>query len=452
MKMDASKKDRKAKWGSQEREFLPAALEIVETPANPVGRVLAVSLSLFFTIALIWAFIGNVDQVAVATGKIIATDGIKQIQAMEIGKVRAIHVKDGDFVKKGSLLIELDPTESEVDKEQVLRQKQIAEVNIMRWQAYLNAIEDKPFEINFSAEMDDLTKSIAEEQLKTDLSAYQSQIARIDAECASRKSAHAAIKSEQEKLSKTLPLIVDRENALSVLMKDGVSSKPQWLETKEQLIQNQYNLNIQNYRLNEAQSDIEALEKEKSRIMAQERQRVLKELFEERDKFKSAVLTLRKAEKRELQSKLNSPVDGFVQQMNIHTVGGVVSPAEPIMLITPINAPLEIQAQVLNKDIGFVEMGQDVIIKIDSFPFTKYGTVGGSVRNLSRDAIIDENLGLVFDARVAMDKTEIFANEKLVKLQPGMTAMIEIKTGKRKIIDFILSPIIKYQSEALRER
>ena len=448
-------KDKKPKWGSHERQFLPAALEIMETPANPVGRILAITLAAFFSIALLWAVIGEVDVVAVATGKIVPTGGVKQIQALEIGTVRAIHVRDGQHVKAGEVLIELDPTDSEVDKGQMLRQRRTALIDIARLEANLTGINTqdkdialKPLAIN----PDEMALNFAKQQLQTDLLSYLSQIQAMDVEYERRKAEQETAKVEIAKLKETLPLIQEREEALSQLVKKGIAPKPNWLEVKQQLIETQHNVVIQQNRLLESQANMRALNVEKDRIKAETQQQILDELVEARDQLEAASLALRKAEMKETQRSLYSPVDGVVQQLSVHTVGGVISPAEPIMLIIPDNAPLEIQAQVLNKDAGFVEKDQSAEIKIDSFPFTKYGTIDGHVRQLSRDAILDEQLGPIFDARIAMDKTEIMANGKMVQLTPGMTASIEVKTGKRKIIEFLLSPVMKHANESLRER
>ncbi len=147
-----------------------------------------------------------------------------------------------------------------------------------------------------------------------------------------------------------------------------------------------------------------------------------------------------------------APVSGKIQQLAIHTVGGVVTPAQELLSIVPADSGLEIEVKVLNKDIGFVHEKQDVEIKVDSFPFTKYGTIEGDVLSLSRDSIEDEQQGLVYPARISMSKTEIQSGDKMVDLTPGMSVTVEIKTGKRKLIEYLLAPLQEYQDESLRER
>lgn len=150
--------------------------------------------------------------------------------------------------------------------------------------------------------------------------------------------------------------------------------------------------------------------------------------------------------------RLAAPVDGIVQQLAIHTIGGVVTPAQPLMVIVPESQKLEIEAMVLNKDIGFVSANQPAEIKLEAFPFTKYGIIDGTVSQVSSDAIQDEKQGLVYAARIAMTQSSINVDGKQVNLSPGMAVTTEIKTGKRRIIEYLLGPVLQYRQESLRER
>ena len=158
-----------------------------------------------------------------------------------------------------------------------------------------------------------------------------------------------------------------------------------------------------------------------------------------------------KASKRNKLTTLKSPIDGVVQQLSIFTVGGIVQPAEPLMVIVP-DGNIEVEAKVLNKDIGFVHEGQSAEIKLEAFPFTRYGSIPGKIVDLSNDAVQDEKLGPVYTARVSMDRTFMNVDGKQVTLTPGMTATVDIRTGQRRIIEFILSPLLRYQQESLKER
>ena len=139
-------------------------------------------------------------------------------------------------------------------------------------------------------------------------------------------------------------------------------------------------------------------------------------------------------------------------QLAIHTIGAVVTPAQELMIIVPKESVLEVEALVLNKDIGFVHEGQLAEVKVDTFNFTKYGLVDGKISYLSDDAIQDENLGLVYKAVVQLDKTQMWVNGKAINLSAGMTTTVEVKTEKRRIIEYFLSPLLRYKQESIRER
>ena len=150
--------------------------------------------------------------------------------------------------------------------------------------------------------------------------------------------------------------------------------------------------------------------------------------------------------------QLRAPVAGTVQQLAVHTVGGVVTPAQPLLAVVPSEDGLEIEATVLNKDIGFVRPGQRATVKIDSFPYTRYGYLEASVESVSHDAAQDEKAGLVFPARVKLASAVLQVDGTAVQLSPGMSLNVEIKTGRRRLIDYLLSPLQSHAQESLRER
>lgn len=443
----------KAKPMGQEREFLPAALEILETPANPAGRALALALAAFFVIAVGWAIIGKIDIVAVSQGRIVPVGGVKQIQPREIGNVTAIHVSDGQHVEQDDLLIELDPTASEVDKDQLQRERVESLIEIARLTAFIRGLNGQSPDYAPPEEgLDPAIISMHRNRLDSDIAAYQAEIASMEAELSRRIADRAAIQAEVQKLKDVIPLMAEREDSLLKLLEKGITPKPVWQEAKTLLIESQHNVLIQRHRLAEAESGMEAAVKEQHRMTADRLQQAYSELAEARKSFEQSDLALRKALNREEQHQLRAPVSGVVQQLAVHTVGGVVQPAEPLMLIVPDDAELIVRAQILNRDKGFVEVGQAAEVKLESFNFTKYGTIDGEVTSVSSDAIEDENLGLVYDTRVSLSAISIIADGRDVPLTPGMSVTVEIKTGKRRVIDFLLSPLQRYQDEAIRER
>ncbi|WP_235777393.1 HlyD family type I secretion periplasmic adaptor subunit [Pseudomonas piscis] len=160
---------------------------------------------------------------------------------------------------------------------------------------------------------------------------------------------------------------------------------------------------------------------------------------------------IRGRDRQRLQTLL-APVDGVVQQLAVHTLGGAVQPAQQLLVIVPEGAELDAEVMVLNKDVGFVRAGQPVELKVDAFPYTRYGTLRGTVEHVSGDAIKDEQQGLVFPTRIRLARETLAKGQQPMPLQAGMSVTGEIRTGERRVINYLLGPIREYQSEALRER
>ncbi|MEO3958300.1 HlyD family type I secretion periplasmic adaptor subunit, partial [Chromobacterium piscinae] len=155
---------------------------------------------------------------------------------------------------------------------------------------------------------------------------------------------------------------------------------------------------------------------------------------------------------RQALTQLTAPVSGSVQQLAIHTVGGVVTEAQPLLAVVPANEALEVEAQIENKDIGFVRPGQAVTVKVESFPYTRYGYLDGVVETVSHDAQQDEKRGLLFPARIRLKQSHLVIDGARVNLSAGMAVSAEIKTGKRRVIDYFLSPLQEHVGEGMRER
>jgi len=305
----------------REAEFLPAVLEIQDAPPSPVGRAVGGTIIGVFAVGILWASVGHIDIVAVAPGKIIPSGHSKVIQPLDSGVIRAIHVRDGQVVKKGDLLIELDPTVTGAEQTLLLNELRSAQVKA---RAYKQLVDE-----NFISQMEYLAA-----------------------------------------------------------------------ETK-------------------------------AASLAQE---------------------VVKARQRHALQRLTAPLDGEVQQLAVHTVGGVVTPAQQLLVVVPYEHQLEVEAMVENKDIGFVKRGQPVEVKVETFPFTRYGLIGGRIVSISNDAVQLEKGGLVYPARIALARSVIQVEGQPVKLAPGMAVTAEIKTGTRRLIEFFLSPLLKSVQETARER
>jgi hemolysin D len=281
------------------------------------------------------------------------------------------------------------------------------------------------------------------------------------------------IKASIEKLKATIVPLQERVEIRKQLFDKELGSKILYLTDLQDLVGQQQEIVVQQSRYSEADAAIAALVETRSKTIAEYERGLFDELNKAQQKAAGLAQDVIKAEQRTSLQTLTAPVDGVVQQLAIHTIGGVVTPAEALMAIVPADAHLEIEAMVSNRDIGFVEVGQDAAIKIDTFNFTRYGLLHGKVLTISHDAIprdkplekvvnksqeaettSSEPKGqeLVYAARVSLDRTQMQVENKTVNLSPGMAVTVEIKTGSRSIISYLLSPLVRYEHDSLRER
>ena len=435
-----------------ELDFLPAAVEVLETPASPAGRFFALFIAIMFLAAIAWGWFGEIDTVAVAQGKIIPGGRVKVIQPLEIGVVRAIHVRDGQAVRQGEPLIELDPTESGADEARLKHDLMAARLDAAR----LTAMAKRPAKpLSVFAPPASVAPGLlaaARALMVAEAGEHREAIAGIEAEIRQKQAERETIRAQIAAYRDTIPLVRERVEAWDYLAKKEYASRLRLTELQEQLLSRERGLVIEQKKLGEVREAVAVLKRRKAQQTAALASRVGKELSEALRDIVRLEQELTKAEERLRARVLRAPVDGVVQQLQVNTVGGVVNPAERLLVVVPDDAALEIEAKVLNKDIGFVRAEQDAEIKIESFPFTKYGLIDGTVKQVSADAVEDEQLGLVYPMRVTMKQKRILVGDKWVALAPGMSVTAEVKTGKRRAIEFFLSPLMRYQDEAMRER
>ncbi|MEM7523629.1 MAG: HlyD family type I secretion periplasmic adaptor subunit [Pseudomonadota bacterium] len=436
-----------------ERAFMPAAMEIMDTPPNPAGRAVALTIAAMFVLAVVWASYGKIDIVAVAQGRVAPVGGVKLVQASAISTVRAIHVGEGQHVEAGALLVELDATETEVDIDQLMRRRDEAGLEAARLDAFIRAMEGE--DDGFAPEAGVLDASVVamhRARLASDLASYRSERDALRAEADRRAAEVATTEAEIAKMRELTPILKEREATVRSLMDQGHTPKIAWQEAQARLIDATHEATVKQYKKAEAENSLKAARMQIEGLSAKTLQTAYAGLADARETLASADLALRKAYQRQSLLQLRAPVAGTVHRLTAKTVGGVIQPVEPVLMIVPEDAALEIQAQVLNRDKGVVAEGQRAEIKFEAFDFTRYGTLEGDVTAISNDALESGEAGLVYEARVTLDADAITVDGALVPLTPGMTASVEIKTGQRRVIDFLFSPLIRYRDEAIRER
>ena len=456
----------------EELAFLPAALEIVETPPSPTGRAIGASIIVLFTLALLWASIGKVDIVATATGKIIPNGHSKVIQPFETGVVRAIHVADGQTVNEGDALIELDPTINASETTHLQSDLQSAQLDIARLHAALSDSDDPVSAFHPQEGASASLVAMQRQFLASQVAEHKAKIAALDGQTAQKKAELGTIQATIDKLDAVIPTIQERVKIRKQLNEFG--SQLQYFEVLQQLTESQQERLVQLSRHQEAEAALAAITDTRSQTEAEYRRTLFGELNDAERKAAEYAADLAKAEQRTKLQLLTAPVSGVVQQLAVHTVGGVVTPAQTLLVIVPNDSRLEIEAMVGNRDIGFVHTGDDVQIKVDTFDFTRYGLLHGKVLSISSDSIVHDLPGdkstdnktagsttassepkgqeLSYAARISLDRTQMQVEDKLVNLSPGMAVTAEIKTGSRRIIGYLLSPLMKYTEDSLHER
>ena len=447
---------RKAATGKRikgvETEFLPEALEIVETPPSPFGRLILWVILGAFIFAIGWSWFGHVDIVATAQGKVVPAGQVKTLEAPEAGVVREIFIKNGDQVKAGEVLIKLDPTLASADSETVRKERLQAETRAAIARGVLQFLETGQGEFEAPPQSPDAVVAVSERQLQSRISAYQAESSVISEEKNQAQASRASLVQEINKIKNMLPLLEERVRSTKDLAEKGWMSRMEAMRLEEELIARRADYDIARGRLNEARATIASAERRVSLLSRQLRRDALSELAEAEAIIADRTEAEKKAAVRNAWQTLRAPVDGTVLGLSVFTIGELVEAGAPILLIAPEGEELIVEALILNKDIGFVREGDEVSVKIEAYPFTRYGLVEGTLENISADAVPDENVGLVYAARVTLKEPFVGEGNFRRPIASGMNATAEVKTGKRRIIDFILSPIAKAQKEAGRER
>jgi len=449
---------------ADEAAFLPAALSLQHTPVHPAPRRLAWAVMALLAIALIWSIVGKIDIVAVASGRIVVSERTKLVQPLQTSVVRRVLVKDGDHVITGQPLVELDPTDAKADNANIQEQRAAALSEELRTAALLQAIAKNvlpPLPLagegrGEGSRLNPATRAQQAAQTKAQLQAeYQdirAKLSKLDAELTRRQAESATVQETIAKLEATVPMAQTREADFKRLVEQGYMSSHATQDKTRERVELERDLATQRARLAESRSAQKESEQARAAYLA-ETERLLHDRHAQAStKRQQLDAEQAKAAQREKLTTLTSPADGTVQQLAIHSVGGVATEAQALMVIVPDGAEVTAEVVLDNKDIGFVRPGDEAVIKLETFPFTRYGTLPAKVERVTADAVNDEKRGAVFSVSLALLQKQIDVDGHSIKLSPGMNLTAEIKTGKRRVIEYLLSPIQRATSESLRER
>jgi hemolysin D len=407
------------------------------------ARALLWALALCVLSAVAWACLGEVDVVAVAPGRVVAVGHTKTVQAPEAAVVRVIRVADGDAVRAGQVLVELDATAPRAELARLADERLQLAADAARLRALLAAAHDGP-----APPLDDsVRRRYARERRE-----YLAALAGLDAERREAGSAVAASAARVAELAAGLPLVTEEAEAHRQLMDRGVVPRVHWLAVERERIAIVQRLAAARAERDGHAARRHALAARRARLVAEYGARWAAELAATGLRLAAVDEAAAKAARRLELATVVAPVAGRVQQLALHGAGAVVAAAQPLMRVVPDAAAVEIEALVANRDIGFVREGQRVAVKVDTFDFTRYGTLSGRVASLSRDAVDDERLGPSFAARVALEADALDADGQRLVLGPGMLVSAEFALGRRRVVEFLLSPLVRRGLESGRER
>jgi hemolysin D len=438
-----------------EQAFLPAVLALQARPPHPTPQLLQKMLLGALGLLLLWACLGQVDVVATATGKVVPSGKSKVIQASEIALVKAIHVEDGQRVQAGQLLVELDAQGTQADVTRWRSDLLSANVDAARAQAMLDAIRDqREPELLASSISDADGQQLAKAkrwldgqflELRSSVDQAAADIERLGAEI---RGVEAAVLSLQQ----SLPIARQLASDYQLLWQEKSVPKHAFFEKEQRRIDQERELALTRLRVEELQAARKSALSRRESVIAQARRSMLDLLNESQQRAMAVSQELAKADVRHGLRQLTAPVAGTIQQLAIHTRGGVVTQAQALMIVVPDDQPVEVEALIDNKDIGFIRPGQPVEVKIETFTFTRYGVVEGSVNSLSKDAIEDEQGRLRYSARISLKDSVINIHGRPEPLFAGMAAKVEIKTDRRSVVSYFLGPLQEYARESLAER
>jgi len=457
-----------------ELEFLPAALEVIETPISPMDRWIGGTIIGAATFALIWACVGHVDIISTAQGRLVPLGKSKTVQPLETSVVSAIHVADGDHVEAGQALIDLDPTSARADRNRFAHDLLQAQLDRARLLALKQMIE-------LSSEPDALAlveppRAASPVALATTAAAMMAQateqaskLASLDQQIAQKEGEIAENAASRAKLDATLPIVEQQAEIRRQAKEIQYGNKLAWLEAEERATGQRQDRIVLTKHQEQAVSAERALRQQRAQAVSEFTKTVLSDLEKAEQQVSQATEDVTKAEQRLAQQTLRAPIDGTVQQLSAHTVGGVVAAAEPVLTVVPDHTGLTAEAKLENKDVGFVREGQEAEIKIETFTFTRYGLVHGKVIGVSRDVVDDQGNGKRgrstgekdqdeqkdapgYTVRIALETDRMMTEGGPVELGPGMAVSAEIKTGRRRVIDYLLSPVQRSVHNAMQER
>lgn len=431
-------------------DFMPSVVAVMERPPSPHTRIVSALVVSLAVIAGFWAFTSRTDIIVSAQGEIVPAGRVKVVQAAAQGVVREILVDDGQVVDEGAALIKFDSTSIKAEETQLAIRRDQALLTVQRLRAELG----EPVEIGGGVDLPPPAIETEEGLYEANRELFLETVSQLEHKRDEARAGREITLRQIDKLKARIDHLESRLVRTRVQAEAGLIPGREVDDMEFELNEARKELAIFKERLQETAIRINAARKKIQSARTERNGRLYQTLTEAEYELKSIEQDLIKTRRRGAYQVLRAPVSGIVQQLNVHTIGAVVQRGEKLLVVVPEDAGLQMDARILNKDVGFVDAEQPARVKVDAFEFTRYGHIDGRLQWVGSDAVVDEEKGTVYPARISLASMSMQnrVGGKDATVVPGMRATADIVIGERRLIEYFIAPLLRYKDESLRER
>lgn len=432
--------------GARGTEFIPSVLEIQAEPPSPIGRALRWTIVATFTVAMLWATLGRIDIAVTAQGQIVPSGYSKVIRPDEAGMIVSLPVRDGQVVKRGDVLIELDSMLKVADRARVVNEYRAATVEAAR----LRALTQDQATFEAPTDADEAYVLVQQQLLRDQLAEHHADLSAAQHLIEQRRAAMGRTKAHLRRVKSMASMETEGAEVDTQPFEQGAVTTRDALEDEERRIDKAQELAGHKKKLRQDRAALTEAERHYRALVSEFQQTKQAELAALETKLASLAREVEKIDQTGGGQRLVAPIDGIVRQVAVHTVGGVVTPAQQLLMVVPKDQPVEVEVHVEDKERGLVRQGQPVDIQVGTGRFSHDGTIPGRVVTVSDEAVSIDQVGLAYPIRVSLDRGSIRVEDKPLDLSPGMAVTVEIKTGSWRILEYVSGPLLKSVKERLR--
>jgi hemolysin D len=428
-------------------EFQPDNIEIEKTPVPGGARWTLYILLSFMAFLIIWSCIAQLDRMVIGQGKLVSVGDKIVVQPLDTVVIKKFHVKPGQEVKEGQILVTMDPTFTESDLEQIKKELQSL---IPKAERIRKELEGSNFVCSENTEHCALQKNIYQKRMDE----YSARIQSYEENIKEIKAMIHTIQTEKAQMEEQVIIAGELESLNNEILKKGAGSRVEALNAKNERIRIETLKDKLNNEVKEKNNGLERIYAEKTVFINNWYRIAAEELVTTQQEIEKLQKQMNKAVRLNELIELRSPKRAVVLEMINKSIGSVVERAEPVVTLIPLDDPLEGEVNINSRDIGFVRLKDTVRIKLEAFPFQKHGTISGAIKTISEDAFqqdTSEGKIVTYRSKITLTDTKLNNVPDDFRLIPGMAITAEIKVGKRRVISFFLYPVIRALDETMRE-